>query len=58
MFYYALEVIEGKPDQVCLMYLKEEVQDNLSYMGVACIVAGLVMGFTFIFQYCLWADYD
>ncbi len=58
MFYYALELKEGKPDQVCLMFLKNEVQDNLSYMGVACIVAGLVMLFTFVFQYCLWADYD
>ena len=25
IFFYALEVIEGKPDKVCLMYLKEEV---------------------------------
>ena len=25
IFYYALDVIEGKPDKVCLMYLKEEV---------------------------------
>ena len=49
IFFYALEVIEGKPDKVCLMFLKEEVQSNLSYMGVASIVAGLVMLFTFIF---------
>ena len=49
---------EGIPDKVCLLYLKEEVQSNLQYMGVAAIVAGLVMGVAFIFQYCLWADYD
>ena len=41
-----------------MLYLKEEVQNNLSYMGVSSIVAGIVMLFTFIFQYCLWADYD
>lgn len=58
LFYYALDVAEGRPKQVCLMYLKDEVQNNLSYMGVSAIVAGLVMLFTFIFQYCLWADYS
>ena len=57
IFYYALEITEGKPEQVCLLFLKDEVQNNLSYMGIASIVAGLVMLFTFIFQYCLWADY-
>mmetsp|Transcript_1748 Transcript_1748/g.2447 ORF Transcript_1748/g.2447 Transcript_1748/m.2447 type:complete len:169 (+) Transcript_1748:503-1009(+) len=58
LFYYSLSVTEGKPDKVCLMYLKEEVQSNLAYMGVAAIVAGLVMLATFLFQYCLWAEYD
>lgn len=58
IFYYALPVLEGKPDKVCLMFLKEEVQNNLSYMGITAITAGLVMLFTFVFQYCLWADYD
>ena len=58
LFYYALDIMEGKPEQVCLMHLKEEVQDNLNYMGVVSIVAGMVMFFTFLFQYCLWADYD
>ena len=58
MFYYALEVSDGRPDKVCLMYLKDEVQNNLSYMGIASVVAGLVMLFAFIFNYCLWTDYD
>ena len=40
------------------MYLKEEVQDNLEFIGIASVVAGLVMLFTFIFQYCLWAEYE
>ena len=40
------------------MYLKDEVQNNLSYMGIASVVAGLVMLFAFIFNYCLWTDYD
>ena len=58
IFYYALDITEGKPDKVCLMYLKEEVQNNLAYMGIASIMAGLVMMFAFVFQYCLWADYS
>ena len=58
LFYYSLSVTEGIPKQVCLLYLKEEVQNNLQYMGVAAIVAGLVMSVAFVFQYCLWADYD
>ena len=58
LFFYSLPLSEGKPDQVCLLHLKDEVQNNLSYMGIASIFAGLVMMFTFIFQYCLWADYE
>ena len=58
LFYYSLPVTQGKPEKVCLMHLKEEVQSNLAYMGIAAIVAGLVMLFTFVFQYCLWAEYD
>jgi len=50
--------MEGKPEKVCLMYLKDEVQSNLAYLGIASIVAGIVMLITFIFQYCLWADYS
>ena len=49
LFYYSLSITEGKPEKVCLMFLKEEVQNNLAYMGVAAIVAGLVMLATFIF---------
>jgi len=58
LFYYSRSITAGKPEQVCLMFLKQEVQNNLAYMGVAAIVAGLVMLATFIFQYCLWAEYD
>ena len=58
LFYYSLPITSGKPATVCLMYLKEEVQNNLAYMGVAAIVTGLVMLAAFIFQYCLWAEYD
>ena len=49
IFYYSLPVVTGKPDTVCLMYLKEEVQSSLSYMGIASIVTGLVMMCTFVF---------
>lgn len=58
IFYYSLPVVEGVPSEVCLMYLKQEVQDSLALMGIFSVVTGLVMLFTFLFQYCLWADYD
>ena len=58
LFYYALEVDEGRPDTECLLYLKDEIENNLSYMGITSVIAGLFMLFTFVFQYCLWVDYD
>jgi hypothetical protein len=43
LFYYHLELNEGIPSTTCLSYVKEEVGDSLSYLGITALVTGVMM---------------
>lgn len=58
LFFYSLHLEEGRPTETCLINLKEEVSSNLSYMGIAAILVGLIMAVTQCFQYMLWKRFD
>ena len=58
LFFYDLHLDQGKPASSCLVNLKEEVSNNLSYMGIAAILVGLIMLVAQMFQYCLWKRFD
>jgi len=58
LFYYSLSLEKGIPTDTCLSYLKEEIGDSLTYLGVASVVTGVVILLIFIFQYALWCKYE
>lgn len=58
LFYYSLNLDMGIPHTTCLKYMKEEIGDNLKYLGYTGIVTGIVMFLIWIFQYALWRKYD
>ena len=58
LFYYSLTVELGPPQVTCLRYLKEEVGDNLTYLGVSAILAGIVMFLIWLAQYSMWCKHD
>lgn len=58
LFYYSLDLQEGVPQMTCLANLKEEIGDELSYLGGAALVCGIIMFFTWLCQYALWRKYD
>ena len=43
LFYYSLDVSVGVPKEPCLLNLKDEISNNLSYMGIAGILSGIIM---------------
>ena len=58
MFYYTLPLSEGPPTTTCLSYMKTEIENNLTYMGMASLVCGFIMLVTWLCQYMLWKKYD
>jgi small neutral amino acid transporter SnatA (MarC family) len=58
MFYYTLPMSAGPPTETCLTYMKDEIQNNLTYMGMASLLCGIVMIVTWLCQYLLWKKYD
>jgi len=58
MFYYTLPMSDGPPKETCLLHMKDEIQNNLTYMGMASLLCGLVMIVTWLCQYLLWKKYD
>lgn len=58
LFYYTLPMSDGPPAETCLATLKEQVQNNLTYYGITCTIAGIIMFLTWICQYLLWKKYD
>lgn len=54
LFYYSLDLTEGIPTTSCLIYLKTEIGDSLTYLGVTSIICGVLMCLVFAFQYMLW----
>ena len=58
LFFFTLPMKEGPPTETCLTYMKEQIADNLTYMGMTVQLCSLVMLFTWCCQYCLWRKYD
>lgn len=58
LFFYSVEIKEGRPMDPCLMILKDEISNNLSYMGISAILVGIVMMITWLTQYCLWKRFE
>ena len=58
LFYYSLDLEKGQPKKPCLLNLKDEVSNNLSYMGISSTLAGIVMLIAWCCQYNLWTKFD
>jgi len=58
MFYYTLPMAVGPPSTTCLTHLKSEIENNLTYMGLASLLCGMIMVVTWLCQYLLWKKYD
>ena len=58
LFYYTINLEKGPPTTTCLSYMKAEVANNLTYMGMTTLLCGFIMMFTWLCQYCLWGRYD
>ena len=58
LFYYGLDSSNGRPTQTCMFYLKEKIENNLSYMGICSFFAGFFVAITWCVQYCLWKKYE
>jgi len=49
LFYYSLPLEQGPPNQVCLMFLKNEIGSSLIYLGSVSIAGGVVMALIWCF---------
>jgi len=58
LFYYSLDLDEGPPKDACLIHLKREIGDSLTYLGVCSIICGVLMCLVFSFQYMLWCPVE
>lgn len=58
LFYYSLGLERGRPKNPCLLNLKDEISNNLSYMGIVSILVGIIMMIIWLSQYCLWKNFD
>merc|ERR1712167_207760 len=58
LFYYSLDLSVGPPTQNCLQFMKTEIGDRMTYLGVASIVIGVLLLLVFLIQYCLWCKYE
>jgi len=58
MFFYTLPLSDGPPSTTCLSHMKAKIKHNLTYMGIAGTLAGLIMVITWLLQYLLWKNYD
>lgn len=51
LFYYTLPLDKGPPANTCLVNMKDVIANNLTYMGMASTLAGIVMAVTWLCQY-------
>lgn len=58
LFYWTRPISDGRPTQTCMIYLKDAIKNNLTYLGIVSIVAGGFTLFAFLIQYCLWKKYE
>jgi len=54
LFYWGKTLSAGIPQETCLGYMKEEIGNNLTYMGIASLCAGIFLALVWVFQYALW----
>ena len=57
LFYFGRSVEVGKPTETCIGNLKDAITDEVAGLGIATLVAGILLLFIFICQYCLWYKY-
>lgn len=57
IFYYSIDVSEGKPGGACLSELKLHINEEFAGLGAATLISGILLGLTWICQYCLWYKY-
>lgn len=57
-FYYSLSLDEGRPTTTCMSFLKEAIGNNLTYLGIVSLLAGIFTFFSFLVQYCLWRKWE
>lgn len=48
LFYYSLSLEKGTPGTTCLSYLKTEIGESLTYLGVTSLVIGIVIMMIFV----------
>ena len=59
LFHFAIPTSKGLPaKEACMPQFTATVGDNLFEVGLASLLAGLVMSCLFCWQYCLWKKYD
>lgn len=58
LFFTSLNLEKGVPSTTCLTYLKTEIGDSMTYLGVTAVVCGIIMFLIWIAQYALWRKYE
>lgn len=58
LFYWTRPLSDGRPTQTCMLYLKEAISNNLTYLGIVSVISGICVLFAFLVQYCLWKKYE
>ena len=54
LFYYTRPMNKGPPTSTCILHMKNAIANNLTYMGMASTMCGLIMVFMWLCQYTLW----
>ena len=54
LFYYTRPMSKGPPKSTCILHMKDQIANNLTYMGMSSTMCGLIMIFMWICQYSLW----
>lgn len=54
LFYYRRDLSDGIPKETCLASLNQELTQSMDYLGISCVIVGIIMFFTWVFQYNLW----
>jgi len=57
LFFFSVNISFGIPQTNCLGYAKQEIGNNMNYLGITAIVVGGILFFIWIFQYCLWRKF-
>jgi hypothetical protein len=58
LFYYSRPISDGRPPKTCMTYLKDEISNNLTYLGICTFFSSIGVFCAFTGQYLLWKKYD